>query len=57
MNKYLKAILLLLFYWAIVGTGISIILHLIGFDLGGVGSVIGFALGVYFATTTIRLKD
>jgi len=56
MNKYLKAILLFLFYWAIVGTGIALVLSILGINLFGLGSLIGFALGIYFAYTTINSK-
>ncbi|MCL5435406.1 MAG: hypothetical protein M1405_03385 [Patescibacteria group bacterium] len=56
MNKYLKAVLLFLFYWVIVGTGITVILSLFGINLDGIGSIIGFILGIYFAVVTIKSK-
>lgn len=57
MNKYLKAVLLFLFYWAIVGTGLGIIISLFDSNLQVLGPLIGFISGVYFAVKTIRSNN
>lgn len=63
MNKYIKAALLFLFYWVVVGTGSGIILDILGsalglhFSLSLIGIVPGFAYGIYSAYKTITKKD
>lgn len=52
--KILKALLAFLFLWAIVGTGISIIISIIFGSSYGIGSIVGFIWGIYAAFITYK---
>lgn len=55
MNKYLKAFLIFIFWWIIVGTAISffvVLLGIKGFEI--LGPIIGFSLGIYNGIRSIK---
>ena len=55
MNKYVKAFFVFIFWWAIFGTGISVIFAFLGIkNLDIIGPLIGFSLGIYKAVRIIR---